>query len=214
MNNSSRTSLHALARRCFWLLPAPLRSRLHGVRHAIVRWLRSHNNRADRKPGDLDGSGFRDVVLHAAGQRLVIIFEANLDWGITLFQRPHHMALALGRLNCLVIFQTTGDGVVGFRQVAENVWIANDSTVSNIPNAVRCFYSTSLLATSDAMRVASGQGRVVYEYIDHIDASISGGKSAIKRLQDLKKAAFEGVADIVVSSAAALHKEEIGRAHV
>lgn len=211
MNNRSRTSLHSLARRCFWLLPAPLRNRLHGVRHAIVRWLRSRKTGAVLKPGDLDGPGFRDAVLHAAEQRLVIIFEANVDWGITLFQRPHHMALALSRLNCLVIFQTTGDGVVGFRRVAENVWIANDSTVSHIPNAVRCFYSTSLLATSDAMRVASKQGRVVYEYIDHIDASISGGKGAIKRLQDLKKAAFEGVADIVVSSAVTLHKEAVAQ---
>lgn len=209
MNNRSQISLHSLARRCFWLLPAPLRNRLHGARHAIVRWLRSRNVRAALKPGDLTGPEFRDVVLSAVERRLVIIFEANVDWGITLFQRPHHMALALGRLNCLVIFQTTGDDVLGFRRVAENVWIANDSTVASIPDAVRCFYSTSLLATSDGMRAASKQGRVIYEYIDHIDASISGGKGAIRRLQDLKTAAFEGVADIVVSSAAALHKEAV-----
>lgn len=216
MSIRSRISVHSLARRCFWLLPASLRNRLHGVRHAIVHWLRSRNARTVIKPGDLSADQFHDQVLSAVDHRLVIIFEPNVDWGITLFQRPHHMALALGRLDCLVIFQTIGDDILGFRQVAENVWIANDSSVKDIPAAVRCFSSTSLLATGDAMRMASEKGRVVYEYIDHIDASISGGKGAIRRLQELKSAAFEGVADVVVSSAATLHQEalsECGEAH-
>lgn len=209
MANRSRISVHSLARRCFWLLPATLRNRLHGVRHAIVRWLRSRSVRTSIRTGDLTGAEFQRQVLNAASYRLVIIFEANVDWGITLFQRPHHMALALGRLNCLVVFQTTGDDVLGFRQVAENVWIANDAAVNAIPGAVRCFYSTSLLATREALAVARTRGRVVYEYIDHIDASISGGKGAIRRLLDLKAAAFEGEADVIVSSATALQKEAL-----
>ncbi|MGN4051342.1 hypothetical protein [Pseudomonas sp. SM4] len=209
MGNRSRLSVHSLARRCFWLLPATLRNRLHGVRHAIVRWLRSRSVRIEIKQGDMTAARFSDEVLNAADHRLVVILEANVDWGITLFQRPHHMALALGRQDCLVIFQTTGDDLLGFRQVAENVWIANDSIVDEIPNAVRCFYSTSLLATREAMSAARRRGRVVYEYIDHIDASISGGKGAIRRLLDLKAAAFEGVADVIVSSAAALQKEAL-----
>ncbi|PWY48848.1 hypothetical protein DK261_10830 [Pseudomonas sp. RW409] len=109
----------------------------------------------------------------------------------------------------MVVFQTTGDDVLGFRQVADNVWIANDSAVNAIPGAIRCFYSTSLLATREAIAAARIRGRVVYEYIDHIDESISGGKGAICRLLDLKAAAFEGGADIVVSSATALHKEAL-----
>jgi hypothetical protein len=117
------------------------------------------------------------------------------------------MALALGSLNCLVIFKTTGDGVEGFRQVADNVWIANDPAVSSIRGAVRVFYSTSLLADADDIRTATKHGRVIYEYIDHIDASISGSKASLKRLQRLKRAAFDGAADIIVSSASALHRE-------
>ncbi|PKH84789.1 hypothetical protein CXF97_01275 [Pseudomonas sp. Choline-02u-1] len=109
----------------------------------------------------------------------------------------------------MVVFRTMGDDVLGFRQVAENVWIANDAGVNAIPDAVRCFYSTSLLATREAMAAARTRGRVVYEYIDHIDASISGGKGAIRRLLDLKAAAFEGEADVIVSSATALHKEAL-----
>lgn len=158
-------------------------------------------------PGDLDWQEFRDTVLNGVGGGPVIIFEPNVDWGIALFQRPHHMAIALGRLGCLVIFKTVGDRVAGFRAVAENVWLANDRSVNAIAGAVRCFYSTSPLADADQLRAAGAHGRVVYEYIDHIDGAISGGERALKRLQEMKHAAFGGAADVVVSSAAALHCE-------
>ncbi|MBB5020523.1 hypothetical protein HNQ59_003844 [Chitinivorax tropicus] len=134
-----------------------------------------------------------------------------MDWGVLLFQRPHHMALALGRVGCLVIFKTNGDDIAGFRQVGMNVWIANDPAVVNIRNAAHVFYSTSLLAAAEDIFAASKQGIVIYEYIDHIDASISGGRSSLRRLQHLKQAAFDGAADIIVSSAAALHREAIAQ---
>jgi teichuronic acid biosynthesis glycosyltransferase TuaH len=205
----SRISLHALARSCFWALPAPIRSQLHGVRHFLACWFRNHHSKAVPRIGDLDWPGFRDLCLRKSEHRGVIIFEPNVDWDIPLFQRPHHMALALGRLGGLVIFRTMGDGVAGFRRVAENVWIANDPAVSTISGAVRCFYSTSLLANAADVRAASKHGWVVYEYIDHIDASISGGRSTLRRLHGLKRAAFDGAADVVVSSATALHEEAL-----
>lgn len=119
------------------------------------------------------------------------------------------MAVALGRLGCLVIYKTTGDGVTGFRQVSENVWLANDQSVNTIPNAVRCFYSTSQLSSKDELLAAQARGRVVYEYIDHIDASISGGLASLRRLENLKSAAFDGGADIIVASAKVLYKEAL-----
>lgn len=201
--------LHALARSCFWALPAPLRSQLHGARHSLARWFRSRPRKAvhRRRTGDLDWTEFRDAVLHKTTYRAVIIFEPSMDWDVLLFQRPHHMALALGRLGCLVIFKTTGDDLTGFRQVALNVWIVCDLAVNAIRDAVRVFYSTSLLADAEDIRAASKQGRVIYEYIDHIDASISGGKDSLRRLQRLKRAAFDGAADIIVSSASGLYRE-------
>lgn len=204
-------SLHKLARNCFWALPAPLRNQLHGIRHSLARWFRSRPHNAERLAGDLDWTGFCDVLQKNATHRAIIIFEPSIDWDVSLFQRPHHMALSLGRLGCFVIFKTTGDGVVGFRQVAVNVWIASDSSVDRIDNATRVFYSTSLLANSEDIRTASKQGRVIYEYIDHIDASISGGEGSLKRLRRLKQEAFDGAADIIVSSATALHAEAIAQ---
>lgn len=209
MADRQRVSLYALARACFWALPAPMRTQLHGVRHVLARWLRRRKGAAVPEGEDLDWAAFQRAALQGTEAPRIIIFETNTDWGILLFQRPQHMALALGRIGCVVIFKTTGDGVVGFREVARNVWLANDRAVPAIPGAVHCFYSTSLLASAADMQAARRHGPVVYEYVDHIDASISGGRAAMRRLQTLKKAAFEGAADLVVASATALYDEAV-----
>lgn len=195
-------------RKAFWALPAPLRRQLHGARHSFVRQLRRHGGQGQPLAGDLNWEKFRDGPMAGGHYRLVFILEASVDWGITLYQRPHHMALALGRLGCLVLYRTTGDGVVGFRPVGSNVWLANDPNVATIPGAVRCLYSTTLFAGKNDLLTAKKNGLVTYEYIDHIDASISGGSSSLKRLLQLKQAAFES-ADLVVSSAVLLHKEAV-----
>jgi len=206
-----RPKLYAIARHVFWLLPAALRDRLHGIRHLLVRRFRSRLGRGVPTDDCIDWPVFRDRIISCCDYRQVLIYEANVDWDIMLFQRPHHMALAMGRLGCLVIFRTMGDSVVGFRRVAENVWLANDSAVDSIPAAARCFYSTSLLAIGDDMRVASERGVVVYEYIDHIDSSISGGVSSLRRLEELKRLAFSGVADLVIASASILYEEALSQ---
>lgn len=202
-------SLHTFARRCFWALPASLRNQLHDVRHTLARWFRSRPSKAARRTGDLDWPGFRDGILNSVTYRAVIIFEPNIDWGVFLFQRPHHMALAFGRHGCLVIYETTGDEVAGFRQVDANVWIASDPAVKSIPDSIRIFYSTSQLADAKDIFAAKKKGRVIYEYIDHIDASISGGRGSLRRLNRLKRVAFDGNANIIVSSATALHREAV-----
>lgn len=212
---ASQSWLYAIMRRTFWLLPAALRCRLHGIRHELVHWFRSRaqsGGQVELGKGDLDWSGFlRQVLSRTAEYRNVIVFEPNVDWGIVLFQRPQHMAVALGRLGCLVIYKTTGDDLAGFRRVAENVWLANDNAVGSLEGACRCYFSTSLLGSADELRAARMYGPVIYEYIDHVDASISGGRPAFKRLQSLKCAALEGSADLVISSAVSLHEEAVIR---
>lgn len=201
---SVSSNLYAIARRVFWAMPAVLRNRLHGFRHRLVRWLRLGG-----ESGQSDASGLSLQEFQSAiGEkqfRQVIVFEANLDWNITLYQRPHHMALAMGRLGCLVLYRTTGDRVAGFRQVEENVWLTSTDKAP-FAGAVRCFYSTSLFASAKDLNVAASGDIICYEYIDHIDAAISGGQANLRRLQELKNAAFAR-ADLVVSSAGLLHEE-------
>lgn len=206
--SSVRNLVYSGFRNAFWALPAPLRQHLHGVRHSLVRWLRKRGSQGRPQAGDLNWESFRDGPLADGGHRLVFIMEASVDWGITLYQRPHHMALALGKLGCLVLYRTTGDGVVGFRPIGNNVWLTNDANIESIKGAVRCFYSTTLFAGKQDLLSAKENGLVAYEYIDHIDASISGGTSSLKRLLQLKQAAFES-ADLIVSSAKLLQEEAV-----
>jgi len=201
-------SLYNFARRCFWSLPYLLRYHLYGARNALMRWFRWLSIIAGRKARDLAWVEFCNVALKGILYRAVIILEPNIYWKVTLFQRPQQMALALGRLGCLVIYKTNGDSLIGFRQMAENVWIANDPAVNAIPNAVRVFYSTAPLTMPKGIHAACRRGRVIYEYIDHMDAMISGGGSMVRHLRRMKQIAFN-YADIVVSSAAVLHEEAL-----
>ncbi len=200
-------SLYAVAKRAFWAMPAPLRDRLHGARHNLVRWLRVGLPFTRGRANGPAWAHFQATVLGEQAFRQVFIFETNLDWNITLYQRPHHMALALGRLNCLVLYKTSGDGVSGFQQVAENVWLTDVDQLP-IEGAVRCFYSTSIFATDKDLLKAGKLGLTSYEYIDHIDAAISGGQASLGRLQALKRQAFAS-SDLIVSSAALLQSEAL-----
>ncbi|KAB5619175.1 glycosyltransferase family 1 protein [Pseudomonas putida] len=198
-------SFYAVAKRAFWAMPAPLRDRLHGARHNLVRWLRIGLPFTRGRANGPAWAHFQAMVLGEQVFRQVFIFETNLDWNITLYQRPHHMALALGRLNCLVLYKTSGDGVSGFQQVAENVWLTDVDQLP-IEGAVRCFYSTSIFATGTDLLKAGELGLTSYEYIDHIDPAISGGQASLGRLQELKQQAFAS-SDLIVSSAALLQNE-------
>lgn len=117
------------------------------------------------------------------------------------------MAAALARLGCLVLYRTHGDGVGGFRQVAPRLWLCNDPAVERMTGVITCLYSTSLTATVRDLARAREAGTVVYEYIDHLDESISGGPAAVRRLAALRDAALSGGADLVVVSAGTLQAE-------
>lgn len=190
-------------RKCFRTLPSPLRSFFRKVYYFLLQrfYLKP-------QPGDFNWSKFRDIVLNEHQYRAVIIFEYTIPWNAKLFQRPQQMALALGRVGCLVIYRTFNDNLaVCFRQIAHNVWLAGGSAADRIPNAVRCFYSTAYVTTPRQIYLSSKRGRLLYEYIDHIDASISDA-SFLLHLQRIKKLAFQS-ADVIVSSAVILHEEAL-----
>lgn len=188
------------------MMPSSLRRRLNGARYYIVRRVRSVADLGDNRSSGITWAEFKAGPLVESNYGMIFIFETNLDWSVTLYQRPHHIALALGRRGCLVLYKTVGDGITGLWPVNDNVWLVNDADLEIPPNAIRCFYSTSLFATVDEFLRAKTSNFVVYEYIDHIDAAISGGRGNLSRLRDLKMIAFAN-ADLVVSSARVLFSE-------
>lgn len=204
-----RVDPYRLAKAFFWSLPDPIRARLHGIRHRIVRsWRTRQATNLPRIGSDMSWADFRAQVLDCRSQStLVFVFEPTIDWGVTLFQRPQHMAMALGRRNCIVLYRTTGDGVRGVRKIATNVWLVSTPEVEDLCGAVWCVYSTASLCSPEQMAERHMKGRVVYEYIDHIDGAISGSKAEVQRLLSLKTAACSGKADYLVASARLLYAE-------
>ncbi len=205
-----RDRVRHVLRRIFWILPAPLRGALNAPRHWLARALRRRSAGGPHHGAELSFAEFSALHLGvAAGARPVVIFELNLDWCMPQPQRPHHLARALGRAGCLVIYRTFAHEATGWREVEENVWLCGDEEVARIPGAVRCFFSTSLVARARDLAAAGDYGRVVYDYIDRIDAAISGGAAAARRLHGLRQAAFAGGADVIVASARVLYDEAL-----
>lgn len=210
MKNNFIRLLYMVAKSIYWSLPFFVRKKLVGEAHSVVRKLRALGGGNYKKIncGDISWQLFNETVLSQKSRiKKVIVFEENIDWDIPLFQRPQHLSIALGKRGHTVIYMTTGDGVKGFRNVATNVWLSNDESVALIPNAYHIFLSTSLMASSITMRKVKENGYVIYDYVDHIDPSISGGQREIVRLLDMKKSAFSGGADYIVSTAKQLHME-------
>ena len=204
-----RLDPYRMAKAFFWYLPGPLRESMDGLRHRLVRlWRTRQISPLPPACADKAWDVFRTQVLDGRDQsKPILVFEPTIDWGITLFQRPQHMAMALGRKGCVVLYRTTGDEVCGLREIAPNVWLVRTSEVENLAGAVWCIYSTASLSSPEQMAERRKNGRVLYEYIDHIDRAISGSKLEAKRLLALKEAAFSGYADYLVASSRVLFKE-------
>jgi teichuronic acid biosynthesis glycosyltransferase TuaH len=197
------------AKAFFWSLPGPLRESMDGLRHRLVRlWRTRRISFSPREDSDLAWAVFRTGVLDRQDRSTpIVVFEPTVDWESTLFQRPQHMATALGRKGCIVLYRTTGDGVRGVREVAPNVWLVRTPEVEKLPGAVWCVYSTASLCSPVQMAERRKSGRVVYEYIDHIDSAISGSRVEVQRLLALKAAACSGQADYLVASSRVLFRE-------
>ena len=209
---------YKIFRSLFWRLPASLRQRLHGPRHAFVRFFRGlprsqANSEKNSGLTDISWSKFNKNILSKRDEyNGIFVQELVIDWNVPLYQRPQHIAAALGRLGYLVIYRTdnwAGDNVEGFREVSKNVWITNRYEIEEIQDVVRSIYSTAYANTPELMMKNGKRGVLIYEYIDHIDPEISGDQENIERLLNLKKFAFEGGADFIVASANKLYDEAV-----
>lgn len=215
---SPRKTTYSAIRKLFWKLPASVRQALHGPRHAFVRSVRGvpvQQFERDPNPShsDLSWTEFNEKVLSKRDDyKGVFIQEVIIDWNVPLYQRPQHISAALGRLGYLVIYRTdnwTADDVNGFREVSKNVWLTNRYEVEEIQGCVRSLYSTAYANTTESLLKNGKRGRIVYEYIDHIDPEISGDQENIRRLLSLKNFAFGGGADFIVASARKLYEEAV-----
>lgn len=146
------------------------------------------------------------------GERKIFIQSPIIDWFVPLYQRPQHMALAMARNGYLVFYMTAnsvGDRATGFHEVEENVFITNQPVHLMTEGALVSFYSTvsTLLAWQGGVieKTRERGNKILYEYIDHIDAEISFHTT------DLLAKQFslidDGAVDIGLASARSLQEE-------
>jgi glycosyltransferase involved in cell wall biosynthesis len=181
-----------------------------GILNLTKRLFSWMGNLAGQQAGnysDLSWKQFSEQILRFRDDyKGVFIQHIVIPWHTPLFQRPQQIARALGRQGFLVVYQTDRFGpdsfIKGFHQVEKNVWLTPSSEALQIPNATISTYSTS---DSRMSEIAHGQ-KVIYEYVDHIDAQISG-KDAVPALLEKKNQMFRGAADIVVTTAEELFNE-------
>lgn len=110
----------------------------------------------------------------------LIVNRPMLDWDVSLFQRPHHLALHLSRCGFLYCYCTdnwANDNVNGFRQIDETLFLTNRADIIET-QAVRKVYmisSTENYTTIDFVDREMAKGNlIVYEYLDEIHDQISG----------------------------------------
>jgi glycosyltransferase involved in cell wall biosynthesis len=215
---SPKGKLYRILRFVFFKLPYGVREKIKrpvdvlvaqiGDNHLKKKDLAKNSNPLDISWSEFDGN----ILSNRHNFKGVFIQELVIDWNVPLYQRPQHIASALGKLGYLVIYRTdnwAGDDVEGFREVAKNVWITNNRNVDRIPSVVRSIYSTAYANSPKSIEEGGQRGVLIYEYIDHIHPEISGEAENIKRLADIKKYAFTGGADFIVASAKNLYQEAV-----
>lgn len=170
--------------------------------------------RTQKQLHDIDWPTFRDTVLSQRhNYKGVFIQNRTIDWDVPLFQRPQHICIAFGKLGYLVIYRTINgefDDVIGFRHMGGNVWLTNSPEIDSIEGAVRSIYSTVDPTPPEALADFRKKGKIVYEYIDHIDEAVSGA-TRLKMLADARDYAFESGVDFIVASARMLENEALAK---
>ncbi|MBY7976039.1 glycosyltransferase [Vibrio fluvialis] len=203
-----KKNIYLLFKTIYWSMPSSVRNLLNGFRYSVVRHLRTKllTSSESNLSNFIDEEEFKKLLGEFTE---IYIFELAVDWGIDLYQRPQHLATALGSIdNCLVIYKTQGDNVNGFKQVEKNVWLTNRlKFVDSLTNVKRIYFSTSIFNRQDHMIAMRDHGKIIYEYIDHVSEEISGGKKEIQHLIKIRDFAFEGGVDHVVATADALFNE-------
>jgi glycosyltransferase involved in cell wall biosynthesis len=183
------------------------------VRHAVAqqKFVRSLRGLPPLSRTDLSWNEFSaQVLVQRNTYKGVFLQEPVVDWNIPLFQRPQHIATALGRLGYLVIYKTLnlqGDNVDGFRKVSENVWLTNKNQVNELEDVLRLICST-VAPVPDTLLKNRKRSVLVYDYLDHIDPQITG-VHAIQRLTAMKDFAFSGGVDYIMASARKLEAEAV-----
>lgn len=165
-----------------WRITAPLRNAVRALRGKSDENTPTPLTRlaeASVESTAIDYSEQLKGVLARYPDRPIIVFRPLVDWDLPLFQRPHHIASRLAREGFLYFYCTPNayDGIEGFRKIEDGLYLTNQfDLVSGLyRDKIIHLYSTDNHCTLEYVQAQQKNlARVVYEYIDEIDSTISG----------------------------------------
>lgn len=160
-------------------------------------------------------SRLQTILQNLRGRR-PLIMVGTLDWAYPFQQRPHHLARALARQGITVIYVSPRygrDRVLSVAEVYPGVYLTPHlhEALTAIPNPVVYVASTDVLALPHVLNeVQRTKGHIVYDYLDHIDGTISNAELSNSFWEAHDLVLRDETLASIVSSADILH-EEVGR---
>ena len=155
----------------------------------------------------------------------VLLWRSSFGYAVPLFQRPQHMAHALARQGCLVLYEVTTatDDCATLRMIAPGLWLFNFNNLllrfflehalekKPLPRYID-LYSTDwkLSARALARYAARGYG-IVYEYIDHLSPALAGTAALPRAITEKFDYAMAHRAVTVVVTAERLRQDVLRR---
>ena len=135
-----------------------------------------------------------------------VIFPPTVDWNMPLFQRPHQLAISLGKQGYLFFYCTGNfkqDKIHGFKEVAKNVVVTNQAELLQRLKKPTLFISW---ANNESYTELYDYGKLIYDYIDELDVFHLYGPELVEQHNRLMKNA-----DLVVTTADKLYEEAISK---
>lgn len=142
-----------------------------------------------------------------------IISLPTIDWNITLYQRPQHLALELSKLTTYIYgtlnFQNFD--VNGTKHISNNLLITNkyEYLLNKLNRSTILLLSTQQLTTIDQLKKYKQSGhKIIYDYVDEIHEQISGSPEMAKFLNTRHQFIKDSqIVDLVVCTATKLYQE-------
>jgi GT2 family glycosyltransferase/SAM-dependent methyltransferase len=88
--------------------------------------------------GPVTGGDVARMIL--ASGKIGVVFAPSIGWGVHLFQRPHHLCIALAGLGHVVVFDGSNaeDPIEGFKEIAPRLFLyrGDSAVLRDLPNIV------------------------------------------------------------------------------
>lgn len=169
---------------------------------------------------------YKDIIhdiLNNSNYDRIIIWRSTFGYNVPLFQRPQHIANNLAKNRCLVFYEVTTmtDKVKLMEKLNDNLYLFNFNNRSlskilneeiinkGMPRYVEIYSTDWKMSINELINYLDNGYKLIYEYIDHLSAELSGTKNLPKNILDKYNYVMEHDNTYVVATADALMDEVI-----